>query len=213
MDEAKRLRSIYSDRISLLIGLETDFITTLDLTRTTSLLQQRTDIDYVVGSVHHVNGISIDFDTPTWLRCVHTTAAGDIGATVTIDPSSNRLILPPLSPSKDTPPTNTQLTAFLLSYFDAQYEMIKSHQPEVIGHFDLCLLWTPDLSLRSSELSCVWAKVERNVGYAIDYGALFEANAAALRKGWKTSYPSGDVLQVSPSLPVLQSAMGDREDD
>lgn len=35
----------------------------------------------------------------------------------------------------------------------------------------------------------------------INYGGLFEANGAALRKGWETSYPSREVLEVSPSPP------------
>ena len=51
--------------------------------------------------------------------------------------------------------------------------------------------------LRSDELEGVWDKVERNIRYAIGYGALFEANAAAIRKGWTTSYPSREVLRVS----------------
>ena len=94
----------------------------------------------------------------------------------------------------------SELRNFLLGYFEAQYTLLKSHQPEVIGHFDLCLLWTPSISLRSREWKDVWTLVERNVKYVIDYGGLFEANSAALRKGWNTSYPSEDVLNVSSVL-------------
>jgi histidinol-phosphatase (PHP family) len=94
------------------------------------------------------------------------------------------------------------LRLFLLAYFDAQYEMLTAHQPEVVGHFDLCLLWTPTVSLRSTEMEGVWEKVERNLRYAAGYGVLFEANAAAIRKGWGTSYPSRDILQVSFHQPT-----------
>ena len=31
---------------------------------------------------------------------------------------------------------------------------------------------------------------------AIDYGALFEINAAAFRRGWRTAYPEDDVAKV-----------------
>jgi histidinol-phosphatase (PHP family) len=92
------------------------------------------------------------------------------------------------------------IKAFLHAFFDAQFDMLRTHQPEVVGHIDLCLLWTPDISLRSADMGEVWEKVIRNVEYAITYGGLFEANAAAIRKGWKTSYPNPDILQVSLSV-------------
>jgi histidinol-phosphatase (PHP family) len=159
--EALRLRAKYP-QISLLIGLETDYITPLDLNGISRMLEHP-EIDYLVGSVHHVNGISIDFDQATWAEAVRSTT------------------------------TDTDLDPFISAYLDAQYELMTVHQPEVIGHFDLCLLYTPEVSLKRPVL---WEKVERNVRYAAGYGALFEANAAALRKGWSTSYPSKDVLEV-----------------
>lgn len=45
-------------------------------------------------------------------------------------------------------------------------------------------------------LESAWPRVERNIDFAISYGALFELNAAAFRKGWDVSYPGEDVLQV-----------------
>jgi len=38
--------------------------------------------------------------------------------------------------------------------------------------------------------------LKRNIKFAINYGALFEVNAAALRKGWLTPYPGEDVVAV-----------------
>lgn len=105
-------------------------------------------------------------------------------------------------------PSLTELRPFLLAYLDAQYDLLKTHQPEVIGHFDLCLLWTPGVVLRSDELEEVWDKVERNIRYAIGYGALFEANAAAIRKGWTTSYPSREILRVSGRVQSTNDAVG-----
>jgi len=195
LDEAIRLRGIYSDRISLLIGLETDYITPLDLAQTTQLLDRRKEIDYVVGSVHHVNGVSIDFDRPTWVRAVRTVVSGSEASTMDVSPTSQRISLPGV-PDSEALPSTADIRTFLLAYFDAQYDMLQTHQPEVVGHIDLCLLWTPDISLRGEGMEGVWEKVLRNVEYAISYGGLFEANAAAIRKGWKTSYPNPDILQV-----------------
>lgn len=195
LEEAIRIRTVYSDRISLLIGLETDYITGIDLSKTVELLEKRKEIDYIVGSVHHVNGISIDFDKPTWTRAVRAVSERSSGSTMTVSPNSKSISLPRVT--DDSTPSMSDIRTFLLAYFDAQYEMLRTLQPEVVGHIDLCLLWTPDISLRSSEMEGVWQKVERNVEFAVQYGALFEANAAAIRKGWKTSYPNSDILQVS----------------
>ena len=71
--------------------------------------------------------------------------------------------------------------------------MFQRLKPEVIGHFDLFRLFTPDLKIDAPE---VWAKVERNVAFAVGYGALFEVNAAAFRKGWTTSYPGKEIFRL-----------------
>lgn len=168
LDEAKRLRDAYKDQIDLLIGLETEHITSLDLQQLQHDLERfQHRIQYLVGSVHHVNGIPIDFDRETYEKSVnaspHTT----------------------LHESKEN---------FLCAYFEAQYQLLQQFFPEVIGHFDLCRLYEPDLQLQ--DFPKAWALVNRNVSFAVEYGALFELNAAAFRKGWKTAYPGEDVVKV-----------------
>lgn len=195
---ATRLQEHYRDRIRLLVGLETDFITPLDLERTKALLEARREVQYVVGSVHHVAGVSIDFDQTTYLRSIEHCTHGTVGSTMVRRGSSSTtpgLVMPsPLDP--DATPTDEQLSVFLEQYLDAQYEMIQQLEPEVIGHFDLCLLFNPGYSLQRPG---VWSKVERNIKRVIVYGGLFEANGAAIRKGWDTSYPSRQVLKACPS--------------
>ena len=87
------------------------------------------------------------------------------------------------------------MTAFLSSYFDAQYELMQRVKPEVIGHIDLCRLYEP--SLRFIDYPEVHEKLRRNIRFATDYGAAFELNAASLRKGWTEAYPAEDVIAVS----------------
>lgn len=185
MSEAHRLKDLYSNDIAILVGLETEFITTLDLDNLQTLLQRYAGrIEYLVGSLHHVNGIPIDFDTETYKKAL---------ASFFVEGGS----------------PDEHMENFLCSYFDAQYELLRRFHPEVIGHIDLCRLHEPCLSLES--YSQVWKKLERNVRYAVDYGALFELNAAALRKGWSSSYPGEDVVKVStsdgtaPSLTIVCS--------
>ncbi|EDR10230.1 uncharacterized protein LACBIDRAFT_248175 [Laccaria bicolor S238N-H82] len=163
--EAHRLKTHYASQITILVGLETEYITGQDLDGLDSLLQKFGDrVEYVVGSVHHVDGIPIDFDQITYERALHNFGDGE---------------------------TNAQ-EVFLSTYFDAQYQLLQRFKPEIVGHFDLCRLYTPDL--RFLEYPSVWEKITRNVEYAIGYGALFETNAAAFRKGWETAYPGKDIL-------------------
>jgi len=85
-------------------------------------------------------------------------------------------------------------------YFDQQYELIDRLRPEVIGHFDLCRLYYPEKDFR--DYPEVWEKVKRNIGLGVEYGALFELNASAFRKGWKTGYPGVEVFDVSFQLSL-----------
>ncbi|KZP16731.1 histidinol phosphate phosphatase H [Athelia psychrophila] len=174
LQEAHRLKLKYESKISLIVGLETEFITRPDLDRLQELLSiHGSRIEYIVGSVHHVNGVPIDFDLKTFDKALSSCASA---------PTAGRAL--------DTSPMEGLLSA----YFDAQYEIILRFKPEIIGHFDLCRLYHP--GLRFSDYPLVWEKILRNVQLAIGYGALFEVNAAAFRKGWQSAYPAEDVLEL-----------------
>ncbi|KAI9106070.1 Polymerase/histidinol phosphatase-like protein [Phlyctochytrium arcticum] len=58
---ARALQSKYKDQIRLLVGAETEYIHETSLQDLVSL-RKETPLDYVVGSVHHVQGHPIDFD-------------------------------------------------------------------------------------------------------------------------------------------------------
>ncbi|KAF9530503.1 Polymerase/histidinol phosphatase-like protein [Crepidotus variabilis] len=165
VDEAHRLKHIHASSIALLVGLETEYITDDDLDQLGLLLSRLGPrVQYLVGSIHHVTGIPIDFDVPTYERALTNSSRDDE------DPQ----------------------TAFLSAYFDAQYRLMQRFKPEIVGHFDLCRLFCPGLQFRNYPE--VWEKIERNIRFAVAYGALFEVNAAAFRKGWDSAYPAGDVV-------------------
>ncbi|KAG2353757.1 Polymerase/histidinol phosphatase-like protein [Suillus spraguei] len=158
LNEAHRLKEVYALQITLLVGLETEYITNDDLDHLQKLLKDNESrIDYIVGSVHHVGTIPIDFDQGIYIL------------------------------GKD------QMECFLSAYFDAQHQLIRQFQPEIIGHLDLCRLYTPSLDLKQYPIA--WGKLIRNIEEATRYGALFEINAAAFKKeGWTSPYPGKDVL-------------------
>ncbi|KAF8958114.1 hypothetical protein BDZ97DRAFT_1924012 [Flammula alnicola] len=180
--EAHRLKSLYASQITLLIGLETEYITDLDLVGLENLLEALGGrVEYIVGSIHHVNGIPIDFDLPTYQRAL---------ASFTVEREEDRQ------------------EAFLSAYLNAQYDLIRRFKPEIIGHFDLCRLYTP--SLRFGDYPAIYEKVKRNVRFAVNYGALFEINAAAFRKKWNTAYPAEDVVEASQQTSGLMFNSADR---
>ncbi|PWY98358.1 histidinol phosphate phosphatase H [Testicularia cyperi] len=134
-------------------------------------------VDYIVGSLHHTNAIPIDFDNETFQKSVDSFASSASSA------------------GRQDAATPHQL--LIDRYLDDQYEVLQRLRPEVVGHFDLFRLFRPETALDSP---AIWAKVERNVQFAVQYGALFECNAAAFRKGWNCSYPAREILDLIVSL-------------
>jgi histidinol-phosphatase (PHP family) len=73
--ECERLREQFAGRIRLFKAFETE-----SYPGSTAFVQQLIELtrpDYIVGSVHHVGGIGIDFDAAHYAQAV--AAAGDIG--------------------------------------------------------------------------------------------------------------------------------------
>jgi len=174
LDEAHRLKEVYTSQITLLVGLETEYITDDDFNHLRELLKDNERrIDYIVGSVHHVNRIPIDFDRVTYERAL-INLPGEEGVHIV---------------------GNRRMEIFLSAYFDAQHKLLLQFQPEIIGHLDLCRLYTPSLDLKQYPIA--WGKLVRNIEEAINYGALFEINSAALKKGWTSPYPGKDIVAVS----------------
>jgi histidinol-phosphatase (PHP family) len=59
--EARRLQEAYADRINLLVGIETEVVPVERYVPLMSSLREEHGLDYIVGSVHWVDGIIIDY--------------------------------------------------------------------------------------------------------------------------------------------------------
>ncbi|POY74535.1 hypothetical protein BMF94_2295 [Rhodotorula taiwanensis] len=166
--EAHRLKKLYADRIQLLVGLETEYIDDAGLDKLDQLIRRHgNSIDYLVGSVHHCDTVPIDFDKDLFDSCLARQAG---------------------------PTEQDRFSTLFCTYFDNQYKILTRLEPEVVGHFDLCRLYYPDVDFK--QMPEVWRRIERNIDYAIGYGALFEVNASAFRKGWNTAYPASDIFRT-----------------
>jgi histidinol-phosphatase (PHP family) len=65
--KALSLREKYADRIRILVGFETEYISS-DSIRSVQALLQKYTFDFCVGSIHHVLGIPIDYDAVLWQK-------------------------------------------------------------------------------------------------------------------------------------------------
>lgn len=186
VDEARRLQAAHAAHLKVLVGCETEnIVSRQSIDYLCRVLNGRDHappsfvgagtLDYMVGSVHHVGGVPIDFDDATYRR--------------SLDAFRN----------SDAAP----YTQHMLAYFDLQYEVMDRLRPEVIGHFDLFRLFEPDAPWFAAEDDVWREKLLRNIRFAVSYGALFEANSSAFRKGWH-----GETYPGQVALRLIRSAGG-----
>ncbi|KAJ3278162.1 histidinolphosphatase [Borealophlyctis nickersoniae] len=162
---ARTLQTKYQDKIKLYVGMETEHIHSHTLNELTQLQNDHT-LDYIVGSVHHVHEIPIDFD-------------------------QDRYTLAEAEALKLNPAVQSATDALFLAYFDAQHEMLVSAKPMVVGHFDLIRMYRPTHPLSPA----LWEKIDRNIDLIVSYGGLVEINSRAWKKGLTDAYPQRDILK------------------
>ncbi|EPE02217.1 histidinol-phosphatase [Ophiostoma piceae UAMH 11346] len=185
LQEAIRLREKYAPQIAILVGFEGEWIYGKDDDGVRiRAMAAHPEIDYFIGSVHHVgaNGTPIDYDKATFAQAVTTAteklAADSAGSTADSTASEKYLHL---------------------DYYDQQLDMLQTLRPRIVGHFDLIRLLSaaPDISPESDPtLSCVWPKIERNLKFVASYGGWLECNTAALRKGLAEPYPGRAISEA-----------------
>lgn len=155
--EAKRLQDLHSDSVQFLVGFETEWCGDNPQARIESL-RSSYDFDYIVGSVHHVKDIPIDFSKEVYDQALH-----HLGS----------------------------LENLYCQYYDHQLELIESVRPDVLGHFDLVRLFSPDFEPTPP----VQEHEDRNIKAAIKHGVVFDLNCAAYRKGLSDPYPSSRIIE------------------
>ncbi|CAN6675054.1 hypothetical protein TRVA0_082S00188 [Trichomonascus vanleenenianus] len=166
---ARLLQEQRQNEITLLVGMEAEHIGPGYYTLIEQL-HKKYDLDLVVGSIHHVNEIPIDFDVDLWMKALESTGGS--------------------------------AQKYFERYFDDQYEMLQNVKPQVVGHFDLILLFARQENCGDFDISDlkknkpVWDRIVRNIVYAKSIGAMIEINSAAIRKGWDSPYPKLDILKA-----------------
>jgi histidinol-phosphatase (PHP family) len=148
-------------------------------------------IDYFIGSLHHVNGVPIDYDREYYAR-----AMASVTATTASENSSS---------SSKTRLTETEAGEERMyeRYYDQQFEMLVALRPRVVGHFDLIRLMSVDPDRDVRRWPGVWERIERNLTFVSSYGGWLECNSSALRKGLAEPYPCRVIAEVVPLSTAL----------
>ncbi|KAF2971133.1 hypothetical protein GQX73_g2437 [Xylaria multiplex] len=191
LEEAQRLRTLYGTQISLLIGFEGEWLRPAYQSLVKELAAHPA-IDYFIGSLHHVNGVPIDYDKAYYARAmasVETVTNGTHTNGTSADAGEG-----------EAADVETREERMYERYYDQQYEMLVALRPRVVGHFDLIRLMSADPGRDVRRWSGVWERIERNLAFVASYGGWLECNSSALRKGLAEPYPCRAISEKWLSL-------------
>ena len=163
--ECARLQTKYSESIEIYTAFETEAYS--GSPEFVKQLIASAQPDYIVGSVHHVKGICIDFDAGHYQQAV--VACGGI-------------------------------ENLYLEYFDAQYEMIQTLTPSVVGHFDLIRIFDNEYKQRLAT-EPVWNRIERNLKLLAENKLILDYNLRGLYKGHEP-YPCLPIVKAARDLGI-----------
>ncbi len=91
--------------------------------------------------------------------------------------------------------------AMYLAYFDAQFEMIQTLRPFVVGHFDLIRIFDADYRKRL-ELPEIKEKIHRNLELIRDLGLVLDYNLRPLSRGEKAPYLAPPILDLAKKMNI-----------
>ena len=86
-------------------------------------------------------------------------------------------------------------------YFDAQYELITSLKPSVVGHFDLIRIFDAGYAKRLSNPE-IEKRIDRNLHIVKQYGLMLDLNVRAFLKGAREPYISQPILSKAFDLNI-----------
>ncbi|OMH81419.1 putative histidinol-phosphatase [Zancudomyces culisetae] len=138
-------------------------------------LRNHSKIDYVVGSLHHVKGIPIDFSVELYKQAIEA-HDNDINKLFDAYYDEQYQMLVTVKPE-------------IIGHFD------------LIRIFSHCIDDDTSENGVNSGVSYTLGsqtmqRIVRNIKYGIEIGALFEINSRAYKKGHEFAYPHPDILKI-----------------
>ncbi|KAI0871565.1 histidinol-phosphatase [Hypoxylon argillaceum] len=198
LEEALRLQALYAPQISLLIGFEGEWMRPAYESLVGDLATHPA-IDYFIGSLHHVNGVPIDYDKDYYARAMASVGTLTNGTTSS-DSTSAAAGRGPGCENGEIADAEPREESMYERYYDQQYEMLVALRPRIVGHFDLIRLMSADPDRDVRRWRGVWERIERNLAFVASYGGWLECNSSALRKGLAEPYPCRPIAEKWLSL-------------
>ncbi|MBF0469662.1 MAG: histidinol-phosphatase, partial [Desulfamplus sp.] len=162
----RELQKKYQDKITIFTAFETE--TCSGYKEFIPSVTRRFRPDYIVGSVHHVDDICIDYSKEGY-----DLAAKSLGG----------------------------VDQLYCRYFDIQYDMIKTIEPAVVGHFDLVRIFDEDYPQRLLKPE-IWHCITRNLALIRQKNIVMDFNLRALMKGASEPYISAPILAEAKKMGI-----------
>ncbi|RLV92938.1 Histidinol-phosphatase [Spathaspora sp. JA1] len=163
--------------MKIVLGFEVEGIDDPHIEYCQRLLAQHPSVQMMVGSVHFVNQIPIDFNVEMWKEARESTKEGTTRALFRDYFKLQYRVLESLNP-------------VIVGHFDLIRLLLPDDDVDVTtGKL------TREVDIES-DWPEVWELIVRNIKYVKEYGGLFELNSSALRKGWDTPYPKRDIASA-----------------
>ncbi|KAF9080797.1 histidinolphosphatase [Mortierella sp. AD031] len=212
LQEAVRLQSKYQDQICLLIGLETEYFnresislvrnlrqphrqyqlqpsqdnndfSSTDSPKTTTMVIDLPQVQYIVGSLHHVHGVPLDFSQELYLKALETVGQGSWEILFREYFDAQFELLQGLEPEVVG---HLDLVRIFFGAIKGCHHHSHDHTDGKEGAQE---------SNQNRLTDDLWQLVKRNVDFVIGYGGLFELNSRAWKKGLADAYPQRDILE------------------
>ncbi len=179
------VKAEFAGRLGVLCGVEQDFY---------APVHRREDYDYVVGSVHYLRFAA--------------------GSSISKENSVKSSLFLPDSPYEygcvDAAPRllremadihfGGDIYAMISRYYETYLQNVKTHRPEVGGHFDLVVKFNTGIGLFDEESPkykiAALAAADEVAEWMRDYGGCIEVNTGAMCRGYReTPYPAPFILK------------------
>ncbi len=93
------------------------------------------------------------------------------------------------------------VAAMYLNYFDAQFEMIRTLRPFVVGHFDIIRIYDPDY-INRLEQPAIKEKIVRNLKLIKALGLVLDYNQRPLARGETHPYLEPVILKLAKAMQI-----------
>ncbi|KAI8067862.1 polymerase/histidinol phosphatase-like protein [Gongronella butleri] len=161
--EARRLQAKYKDQIELVVGSELEFIDP-SYAEGIAALRAKYQLDFVVGSLHHVGRIPIDFSKEEYARALDVVGGGSLVSLFEAYFDEQFAMLHTVKPT-------------VVGHFDL-----------------IRIFADQDDAAAALAHPSVMQKIDRNIDAVIAFGGLFEINSRAWKKGLVDAYPCKDII-------------------